>query len=127
MKRDWDVVRKILLALETSTAARFEELHSIEEVSNEVMCYHTELLVEGNFALGGVQYFDGHPEPVPTPIPTLFRLTWSGHELLEKIRHDSTWEKIKHKAEEKGVSLSFEVVTYLAKGYAKQRLGVGFD
>ena len=44
-----------------------------------------------------------------------FELTWEGHEFLDKIRADTTWNKIKSYSKEKGVTLSFSVVTALAK------------
>ena len=44
-----------------------------------------------------------------------FELTWNGHEFLDKIRADITWNKIKNYSKEKGVALSFSVVTALTK------------
>lgn len=49
----------------------------------------------------------------PPPIVAL-SLTWSGHELLDSIRQDSTWAYVKRTAIQKGVDLTFDAVISLA-------------
>jgi hypothetical protein len=41
-------------------------------------------------------------------------MTWQGHELLDKIRSDRVWNRVKALAREQGVSLSFHLVGELA-------------
>ena len=38
------------------------------------------------------------------------RLTWEGHEFLDKIRDPSMWGKIKSKVKEKGLDLTFDEI-----------------
>jgi len=55
------------------------------------------------------------------------RLTWHGHELLDTIRHNGVWNKVKAKAGEKGLDLTFEVVKSLRAWAPKTTLGIGGD
>jgi hypothetical protein len=41
-------------------------------------------------------------------------MTWDGHELFDKMRTDSFWNKIKTTAREKAIPLSFEAIKILA-------------
>jgi hypothetical protein len=50
-------------------------------------------------------------------------LTWVGHELLDSIRKDAVWKKIKATAISKGVDLSFEVIKQLAGAVIKGMIG----
>lgn len=43
------------------------------------------------------------------------RLTWEGHEFLDKIKNESIWKKVKATARSKGVDLSFTVIKDIAK------------
>lgn len=38
------------------------------------------------------------------------RLTWQGHEFLDKIRDPSMWGKIQAKVKEKGLDLTFDAI-----------------
>ena len=43
-----------------------------------------------------------------------FNLTWDGHEFLDAIRNEGTWNKIKAFVKEKSASLSFDVIKAVA-------------
>ncbi|MDV7507514.1 DUF2513 domain-containing protein [Acinetobacter baumannii] len=104
MKRDWDIIRAILIATEED---RFDEyLEKAED--DKLILGNTTLLIEAGFLSGEVlESFDG--------IDDVFvkDLTWQGHELLEVIRSKPVWEKIKTTALEKGLELTFDVVKAL--------------
>jgi hypothetical protein len=51
-------------------------------------------------------------------------LTWDGAELLDKIRADTIWGKVKQTAKSKGVDRSVDVVKALAKLALANTLGV---
>ena len=53
------------------------------------------------------------------------RLTWDGHELLDSIRQTGMWDKIKAKAREKGLDLTFDAVKALGAWTVKSTLGIG--
>ena len=52
------------------------------------------------------------------------RLTNSGHELLDTIRADSLWNKIKEIFKTQGIEMTFELVVAVGKKLMEQALGV---
>ena len=56
------------------------------------------------------------------------RLTWEGHEFLDKIREDSIWEKTKETISEKVLPLVFDIVksvsTEIITGVVKSFVGL---
>lgn len=119
MKRDWDVVRGILIALEQNSTVK--AIESLPDVDNEIFVYHMTILCDGEFVHGKWGHRNGKP------YASALRLTWSGHELLDKMRDEKLWERIKKAVEEKSLSMSFEVIGLIAKQIAKNKLGVDLD
>ena len=104
MKRDMDLVRKILLELEDTPyeLGGFDlelEGHSPDQISYHVMLLNEAGLIEANdlSTLGGPKW---RPK----------RLTWAGHEFIEASRDESRWEKAKNIMKEKGSGMAFDVL-----------------
>ncbi len=91
MKRDMDIIRDILLALEnkpdTSSTKSEEELPGIP--LTPIVWYHLGLLLDAGLIKGGRDEQRGSPEIY------FERLTWAGHEFLDVIRNDSIWQRLK--------------------------------
>lgn len=110
MKRNWDTIRKIMLAVEAmpdegSTLASAD----VTGIDSEAVFYHMRLLIESSLAVGNC------PEMLSGPSHGwLTRLTWDGHELLDNIRRDTVWNKIKETARIKGVDLGMDTVKAIA-------------
>jgi hypothetical protein len=106
VKRNWDTIRKIMLKLEDiPDEGSVLESGDLPGVDGDTVFYHMRLMIEAGLAVGGC------PELLSGPsYGYLNRLTWDGHELLDKIRRDTVWNKIKETARTKGVDLSVEVV-----------------
>src|SRR5215210_7825390 len=105
MKRDMDLIRKILLATEEipflGSGPVFEpeiEGYSLEEIS-----YHVKLLHEAGYvqAFGGDTYW------------AVNSLTWQGHEFLEASKDDTRWNKAKSIMKDKGGGMVFDVFKQL--------------
>ena len=90
MKRDLDLVRKILLG--------FEELDELESAPPEIngytegMCaYHLRMIKEAGFAEGGLM--------IGTDGDVTFSANWHmtshGHDFLDSIRDEGTWGETK--------------------------------
>lgn len=110
MKRNWDVIRKIMIKLEDIPDEGGQlNSDSVAGVDNETAFYHMRLMIEAGLAVGGCS------ECVGALHGYLMRLTWEGHELLDKIRRDTVWNRIKDTAKKKGIDLSDEVVKGIAK------------
>jgi len=114
MKRDMDLIRLILLDEEG------EEKPDLSGYAQEQIIYHMALLIEAKLAHGAV-VLDENGEPDAAQIT---RLTWEGHEFLDKARSETVWNKTKALAKEKGVSLSVGLLSGLLTQVAKQTLGL---
>jgi hypothetical protein len=122
MKRDWDVVRAILTAVEDRKEDG-DAIDAIPDVSVAVFLHHATILVGADLVEGKLYERPGH-EPRAA---RLYRLTWKGHEFLDSIRHKSVWDKVKANAEEKGLSLTFETIKLLATSVIKHKLGIDLN
>ena len=119
MKRNWDTIRKLMLKLEEMPdEGSVLESCDIAGTDNEAAFYHMRLLIESGLAVGSCpEMLSGRSHG------WLTRLTWDGHELLDKIRRDTVWNKIKETARVKGVDLGIDAVKAIAGGLMSQVLG----
>ena len=120
MERNWDTIREILLAAEalkpdtTLTLSNFDEGRAYE------ISYHTELLEESGLIHASISKTLGRG---PTNFH-LYRLTWSGHELLDAIRSETIWDKTKTTITNKGGVMTFDLVKSVAIELAKKAIGI---
>lgn len=109
MKRDWDLIRRILLKLEEkANNTDFLLSSDFPPFDSPKVAYHFELLYQAGLIVG---------EPIRTIGHSDFyaqALTWQGHELLDKIRQDTVWNKIKSIAREKSLDLTLDSVKLIA-------------
>lgn len=111
MKRDMELVRQILIAIGDSEfwsdmGLPLIEGHSIDEVRHHVLIMEDAgllSLVEGR----KTEDLFGQTEDLE------LRLTWEGHEFLEKIRDEKIWNSILKTTKEKTGGLSFEIIKAL--------------
>lgn len=118
MKRDMDLMRRILLAVEESEKADGREwLHIGEEgVDAKTMSYQTLLLGEAGLLVVTSDHvtFETEGQEIPTCMP--LRLTWAGHEFLEAARNESSWKTATKNVVQKTGGLMFDVLKqYLIK------------
>jgi hypothetical protein len=103
MKRDFELVRKLLIELEG------EDSVDLSPYTKEQVNYHKALIKEAGFAEGTIHYPSTHQTDVPD-LAMLKRLTWEGHEFLDKAKNDTVWNKAKAIIKDKGVSLSLDAL-----------------
>jgi hypothetical protein len=116
MKRDMDIVRRILFAVEDASAP----VEQLDDCEDSVFSYHVAILIESGLVRGDVS--DGHNlQPVGGSI---FRLTWSGHEFLDAARNDSVWHKTTGSIRSKGLSLTFDLLKELLTATLRGQLGI---
>jgi len=111
MKRDWELVRTILLKLEalgsTTVYLRANQINGYDE---ELVSYHMQILDEAGLIKAQCS------KSLNGPLNCLaMSLTWSGHEFLDHIRQDTVWNRVVALSREKGLSLSFDVIVSFAK------------
>lgn len=118
MKRNWEVIRKIMLKIEALPTESDEvESGTIEGIDNDTAAYHIRLLIESGLVVGSCRNSTG------LPWCRANRLTWEGHEFLDKIKRDTIWHKIKEQSMQRGIELSFEVIKQVAGNIIGQVLG----
>lgn len=119
MQRNWELIREILVALESrETTHGVLSPDQIPGFAAEVVSYHLCLLRDA----GLVEARCLKPSNVPMHCMGV-RLTWAGHEFLDSIRNDTAWKKIKALVTSKGLDLTFDAVKVAAATVIKGMLG----
>jgi len=125
VKRDMDLVRDILLAIEggqksfstmssnVANALGVDMKNTVTDEAADQFSGHLDLLVEAGLItikgkLGG-------------GIVLINAITWEGHDFLDNIRDPDVWDKTKAGAEKVG-SFSIDVLKAIAKGLIKEKL-----
>jgi len=106
MKRDMDLIREILLAIEAHPESDAHDLSlSFPDHSEDEVSYHCRLLLDAGLIDG--ECIQEYAEPDEWMIKGL---TWAGHEFLEASKDDKRWNKAKKIIYEKTGSFSFEIL-----------------
>lgn len=121
MKRDWDVIRAILLGLENSSSARAAlNMNGFEGHDPQEVAYNMQLLHEaGCIEASILQSHDGTGR-INAAIAK--RMTNKGHDLLDSMRSDTIWSKVKDTFTSKGVDMTFDLVIGVGKRVAESLL-----
>ena len=122
MKRDMNLVREVLLALESESSGFAQEHLQVEGYNNEQIGYHTLLLLDAGFVEG--QRITTYDSDSPSAIVT--RITWAGHEFLDAARDKGRWNEALRIVQEKGGgAVTVGVLTQMLSALAKQAVGLG--
>ncbi|MEG9531612.1 DUF2513 domain-containing protein [Mannheimia indoligenes] len=109
MKRNWDLIRKILLKLEEKAdSTSWLESTDIKGYDAKTVAYHYKLLNNARL-IEAIDVSSLEEEDFSAT-----SLTWQGHEFLDKIRNDSVWNKVKSTVQSKSLDLSFDVTKTVA-------------
>lgn len=106
MKRDMELVRKILFKIEDTVDNVAEYDLTIDGYSMEQIAYHCAILEEGGY----IHAYQGDYGDNELDSFGVGRLTWEGHEFLDNIREDTVWNKTKNIIGDKGLPLVFSIV-----------------
>lgn len=120
MRRDMDLIRELLLAIEARPLGSSEDI-AVEGHDRETVAYHLALLQEAGLIDALVDEIYG--EAVPQVI--VKRLTWDGHEFLDSARNQTVWARTKAIVREKGGDISFTLFRELLIGTARENFGLG--
>jgi len=117
MKRDMDLVRTILLAIEDQPGPAVAGYLEIPGVELGPLTHHLHLLMDAGY----VHAYEARD--ASTDYGFLLQeasLTWAGHEFLDSVRDPEIWQKTKVGASKVG-SWSVSLLGELAKGYIRQK------
>jgi hypothetical protein len=114
MKRDMELIRKLLFNIEENHRDFSLNGIALEGYDTETLGYHCELLYEA----GLVSEYN----PVLTGAGLLDffvgGITWQGHDYLELIRDDDVWEKTKAQVNERKLPKTIEYFALIAGKFA---------
>ncbi|WP_305967372.1 DUF2513 domain-containing protein [Marinobacter salsuginis] len=116
MKRDMDLVRKILLAVEAD-----ERPDSISGYDSEAIKYNQALAIEAGLVEGRVLNDNSNAIQVPSAV-YIKKLTWQGHEFIDLMKKSEVWETIQREFKEASFATILKVGRDLAEGWAKKRV-----
>lgn len=115
MKRDMDIIRRILLARMESNELQITSLESVEPA---VFVAHAQWMEEAG--LIKATFF---PEGKITASQAfVFRLTWNGCEFADAVASDTLWKKAKDNVIKPGLSFTFDTL----KDWLKTEIAQGF-
>lgn len=116
-----ELVRKILFFFDAQTSEESLESHDlfwvppIEGYDDALIHHHLIVMYQAGFLIG--EYVKSESsERIITVLP--FGLSWDGHEFLDKVRDDGTWQKVKTFASAKGGSLAFAAINQIATHFS---------
>ena len=116
MKRDWEIIRSILIAAENMPVGGNLNSNDMREFDIHVVAEHMRMLNDAG-------YVDARTVGLQKPTSILLRVNMSGYDLLHTIRSDTLWNKIKSTAKDKGVELTFDVIKAIGAAILPQVLG----
>jgi hypothetical protein len=119
MKRNMDLIRKMLLAVEAEEHAFAPENIEIEGYTQDEIGYHATLLGEAGLA----EVVDLTTYGSNSPEAKVLRLTWAGHEFLDASRESHRWNQAKDKISEIG-GASISIWMALLTELMKKNLGI---
>lgn len=119
MKRDMDLIRKILLEAEQDNSDHGLSDFLIPGFTQEQIGYHVYLLKNAGLVEGYIGFDNGS---VNVGSYDINRMTFAGHDFLDAIRDDVVWTKRKEKVIEFGVGAFLELVKTLGVAAALARL-----
>jgi len=119
MKRDMDLIRKLLLQLEELDGTGVSPSNLLEGYTGEQIGYHAFLLADAGLAIG----CDCSSSSSFLPQYDLNGLTWNGHEFLDAARNETNWKKAKERFSGVG-GFSLSVLKELLVALMKQQIGL---
>lgn len=117
MKRDWDVIREVLIEVEgLSEADRNQFAYGVgdEHAGADPSKSAQALLL---WRSGFIEAIDAGTMAGPAILSP--ELTWQGHDLLDTLRSKAVWERIKKTSRDSGIELTFDTVKMLGKAAVK--------
>jgi hypothetical protein len=120
VKRDLDLVRKILFTVENSDTDGLErDSLRLEGYDDQVVARHVQLLDEAGYIIASYS----EPDHGGVVLHKINRVTWKGHEFLDAARNDTIWQRVKDGLRAKAVTVPLEALTSLLVEATKKWLG----
>ena len=118
MKRDMELCRKILFAIEERYVSTAIHGLKIDGYTTEEVAYHCKLLHEAGL-IKDCKIIYASNRIVSFGVSSL---TWEGHDFLDKIREDTIWNKTKGLIKNKALPMTLDVIKEIATAVISETL-----
>ncbi len=114
MKRNWEIIREILLRLEAAGSPNtYLNANAISEYPHQEVAYNMRLLSQAGYIKAKILESSTGSGEIGSALA--IHLTNTGHELLDIIRSESVWSKITETFKSKSVDMTFDLVISIGK------------
>ncbi|MDE3019797.1 MAG: DUF2513 domain-containing protein [Nitrospirota bacterium] len=120
MKRDLELIRKLVLAAEASPTGYVKQDVQIEGYSPEQIGYHSYLLVDAGLAKGT----DVTTFGCSSPIWKILHLTSAGHDFADAARDEGTWQKATGLVKDNAGGITLDVMKQLLISLMRKAIGL---
>ena len=110
MKRDMEIIRKVLLAIEEQYVDVSIDDLEVDGVDMKTVAYHCKILYDGGY----ISEYNAQFADDELYFFGVGSLTWEGHEFLDSIRDDKIWSNVKSTITKKGLPMVIDVVKDVA-------------
>lgn len=121
MKRNFDLVREILSAIEEAPPGRIIDGLNVDGFSPEEIGEHAILLQEAGLIEADIRRTRSPKKPY---LVIIRGLTWKGHDFLAASRDDTIWNLAKEKLIKPAGAMTFDVLLDWLKAEAKKKLHI---
>jgi hypothetical protein len=118
MKREMELVYKILEFTESKDDFIDPVLPEIKGFDGTTICYHVKILAQANL----IEAKDWSTDDGPTWVLT--HMTNKGHDFFENLKQESIWGAIKSEFKDASLDTIISVSKQLAEGWAKKKVTV---
>ena len=113
MKRDMELVRKILFSIEEEYDGESLYCLRVDGYDKITVVEHCKMLYEHGLIN---EFIPIQADNGPVIVFYVGNMTWDGYDLLEKIREDTVWNKTKDVITQKGLPMVVDVIKDVASG-----------
>jgi hypothetical protein len=121
MKRDMDLIRAILLWIESQPEGHNVGWNlTVPGYNDDEIGYHVHLMGQAGLLLVDNVTFSDSLAPRADPVS----ITWAGHEFIDSVKDDTLWAKARTKVLAPAGGVAFTVLLEWLKAEGKARLGL---
>jgi hypothetical protein len=120
MKRDMNLVREILLWIESQEHGGVAANPTIEGSTEEEIAYHVYIMWKASL----VEAIDVGEMGNLSPQALLSNISWNGHEFIQAAADDTIWAKAKKTLFNTSTSITFDLLLEWLKAEGRQKLGL---
>jgi hypothetical protein len=119
VKRDFALIRAILLDLEAAKPRTTWTKFEYEGYSDSVVIEHLEILIESGLIVGRiVETLDDSGTPM------ISRLSWTGHDFLDAMRDETIWNRAKNTILKRAGGITFDILIDWLKWQMRTQVGL---